>query len=96
MNYSSLPSSKNEYVRSCITTKLSLKKGDLSDSSLVIVFFVMFYVCSSYPTSLSPLVLIKYKVLKNLRNKKKKKEKGKVIQDAVLMGGRQFPHLGDA
>ena len=82
-------------MRSCITTKLSLKKRDLSDSSSVIVFFVMFYVCGSYPTSFSPVVLIKYKVLKNLRNKKRK-EKGKVVQDAVLMGGRQFPHLGDA
>ena len=77
MNYSSLPSSKNEFVRSCITTKLSLKKQDLSDSSSVIVFFMMFYVCDSYPTSLSPLVLIKYKVLKNLRNKKKEKKKEK-------------------
>ena len=57
----------------------------------------MFYVCGSYPISLSPLVLIKYKVLKTLGiKKKKKKEEGKVIQDAVLMGGRQFPYLGDA
>lgn len=54
MDFHSFFLSKLYSCMDCITTKISLKERGLSDSSSVIVFFVMFHVRGLYPITLSP------------------------------------------